>query len=253
MFKSKKSLAMTGAVIAAGFAFYALYVRYGRDSKHVDSEAHPKLSAFLDWNLTPEGPLADEARTLMTERLIDIGPEGRYIFRLANKVEPKSSDPEHTTTVTVKNNIYWSDQVQLTAQQFADAWERFRSHAKDNPEAIPTDDIRRWISRINLKVIDKFSFEITGHMDKNDLTNILRSRYLIPVRLDLLESEQNSGTAWLTTIGRYRLQALPPESATTSTELEFVPNPAYYRGVARETIKVAVGKLATPEKDPGRQ
>lgn len=248
MLQNKKLIAGVGIVVTAAAVFFWILTR----QKDVPSEVETqrKLAAFLDWNLTPEGPLADEARTLMTERLVDVGRDGRYIYRLAGSVEHDQADPDHIARVQIKDNIYWSDQTQLTAQHFVDAWERYKSHGKNNPEIMDAEGTRRWMARVSIKATDKLQLELSGFDSKEDLTGILRSRYLIPVRMDLIKADEGGEKAWLTTIGRYRLQGLPPEQISASSELEFTPNPMYYRGAASETVRVAIGKLATSEAPP---
>lgn len=236
-------------IIAAVLLAVAAAVFFLRKPANVkqDSETSTKIAAFLDWNLTPAGPIADEARTLQTERLIDVASDGRYIYRLAGSVEKDkdSSDTNITAVVKVKDSIYWSDQAQLTAQQFADAWQRYKDWARANPEQMQADGSGLWIKNLTVNAPEKLTLEISGLVSEDDMTNFVRSRFLLPIRKDLLDNPDAAATAWLVTIGRYRLAALPPETVTSSSELEFVPNPSYYRGAASETVKVAIGKLAT--------
>ncbi len=175
-----------------------------------------KIAAFLDWNLTPSGPIADEARTLQTERLIDIGPDGRYIYRLAGSVEkdPASSNTNIKAIIKIKDNIYWSDESQLTAQQFADAWNRYREWVKEKPEQMDADESGLWVRRIEVKATEKLTLEISGLTSQEDMTKFVRSRFIMPIRSDLLSNPETASKAWLVTIGRYHLEALPPESVT---------------------------------------
>ena len=211
------------------------------------TETGTKIASFLDWNLTPSGPIADEARTLQTERLIDVGSDGRYIYRLAASVEKTadSGDANITAIVKVKDSVYWSDQSQLTAQQFADAWMRYCNAIRENPEQMDADGSGLWVRNVSVKATEKLTLEISGLANQDDLTNFVRSRFLLPIRKDLIDGPDTAATAWLVTIGRYHLAAMPPETVISSSELEFVPNPSYYRGAASETVKVAIGKLAT--------
>jgi ABC-type transport system substrate-binding protein len=212
-----------------------------------DAETATKIASFLDWNLTPAGPIADEARTLQTERLVDVGSDGRYIYRLAASVEKDkdSGETDIKAIVKIKDSIYWSDQAQLTAQQFVDAWQRYKDWARANPELMDVDGSGPWVKNLSVSAPEKLTLEITGLANQDDITNFVRSRFLLPIRKDLLDAPDTAATAWLVTIGRYHLAALPPETVTSSSELEFVPNPSYYRGAASETVKVAIGKLAT--------
>lgn len=107
------------------------------------------------------------------------------------------------------------------------------------------DGSGQWVKNVAVSASEKLTLEISGLANQDDMTNFVRSRFLLPIRKDLLDNPDTAANAWLVTIGRYHLAAQPPETVTSSSELEFVPNQAYYRGAASETVKVAIGKLAT--------
>lgn len=224
------------AVAVVGLVFVVFKMTRPQDNGGA-IEAELALSKFYDWNLA-SGPIAEEARSLTTEHLVDLGSDGRYIYRLAKSVDAKGD----TTRVVLKDGIYWTDQVQLIADHVADAWERAAKGMRDDI-LHPSDDERVWLGKASLKVIGKLELEVTGYGSAEALTKLLRSRYVIPIRKDLLDIPETADQAWLTTIGRYRLAALPPPSLPKNSTLEFVPNPTYYRGVANETVKVALAQL----------
>lgn len=235
------SPAQTKSIVLAASATALLVVLFlvrGGSERPPAPVEDVRLSEAFDWNLAKPGPLADEARTLTTERLFDLGSDGRYIYRLGAALNVDGA----VAKVVLKDGVYWTDQVQLTADHVVDAWQRLRDRATQDPSLVDDPVERKWLQNVVVKPTGKLEFELTGYGTVEELSRLVRSRFLIPVRKDLLEKEGGAETAWLVTIGRYRLAAPPPATLPSTSYVEFVPNPSYYRGAASETVKVALAK-----------
>lgn len=222
------------AVIGAACLGALIWSKFDRD---IEKPAASPTAAgdYYDWQLSQEA-LAERIRPLVAESVQRrLGPQA-FAFQLATKIEDKDGKAE----ICLREAAYWSDGVALEAMHVIDAARRLKAA---DPAKL-SEDGQRWAAAVAVEPISKSCFSVTGHAGRADLDSLLSSRYLTPVRQDLIDG--SGPDAWLTTLGAYRLSRLETE-ITPGGSLLLIPNPRYYRGVVTEDKKIAYDDLQGAE------
>lgn len=207
-------------------------------------EARVDLGAYYDWNQAPNAT----ARTLrphVSEPLIEMR-KGRPVYRLAKD----AAWEDGLGRLELRNLAYWSDKVALSAEQVVAAFERLRESAKKGAWKPQTPRQRQWLAHVTLTIKDGNALEIQGLREEDEFYEFASSPLVRPIRSDLLDSEDPK-SAWLVSIGKYRLDSIQEKPVLPGHEIQLQPNPHYYRRPAEEPRTIELPQSVRPESKPG--
>jgi ABC-type transport system substrate-binding protein len=176
---------------------------------------------IYDWNLY-DGPLAQDFTTLVGEPLVIKSTGGYYVSRLANKIEYKDG----SGTIGLRESVYWSDGVRMTADHVLSALERRQRNAA-LASSRNTEEVTKALAGARFKKTAEHEISFEGFPSEEAAYLVFTSLASGPIRPDLLENKKND--AWRVTVGAYypaemRDRFLPEDS------VRLEPNQYYYQG-----------------------
>jgi oligopeptide transport system substrate-binding protein len=142
-----------------------------------------------------------------------------------------------TYTYKLRDGVTWSDGVPLTAQHFADSWERLLNPKTASEYAYFLYDVvgaqdynegkNKDITKVGFKAIDKSTFEVKLNKAASYFAYIPTFVVTFPIRLDLI---QKFGDGWtkpgnMQTVGPFILKDWKHDS-----KVVLAPNPKYHGG-----------------------
>jgi oligopeptide transport system substrate-binding protein len=162
-----------------------------------------------------------------------------------NKLQPKPALAKNwkvskngkVYTYTLKDGITWSDGVPLTAQHFADSWERLLNPKTASEYAYFLFDVvgaqaynegkEKDVSKLGFKAVDDKTFVVTLNKKAAFFPTIPTFTVTYPIRKDLIEKHGNKWTdpGKMAVVGPFLLSEWKHDSKVT-----LLPNPKYHGG-----------------------
>lgn len=182
---------------------------------------------YFDWQLD-DSQLGKDLHPWISVPLLQKRSD-RFLRKLVRKTRWKA---DHVI-VDLRTTVYWSDGRNFEAQHVLDAFERAKS-------TIPNDagKIREFIEKASLRPEGKHRIILTGLTDPNSVNELLASRYLRPIRGDLIREIKG----WQVSLGPYSLKDTTKTTVPVPGSIELKANPYYYESLATGTKEIPTEK-----------
>jgi ABC-type transport system substrate-binding protein len=229
------------AVIILVVAFLGLFIHFKGgyftkiEQPQAADEVRPKRAfSVFDWQFG-EGDLSAAIRPNVSERLLEIFPDGMVMNRLATSVHVDVES--HVTKVEIRDGVYWSDGTQLIADHVVAAIARAQTELRRLPDS-PLVKENPWLRKVHAESKGKFAIEISGTEDAVFVNKMLASHLVSPIFRVAGGDPLASEFRWDVVLGKYA-----PTDATdpSAVKVTLRPNLYYYRGIAKEAITLPAG------------
>lgn len=231
--KTKSTTKTVGTVLI--FAILVFFI-YKRTEPVPKNTVMVEIGNYYDWNLSAT-PLSMKLKALISEPLVEKIENGPYVNRLITEIE-KNNESESVYTVTLRESVYWSDKVNMNAEQVKNAYQRAKKYCQT--QANCPAGWRKWFSFVDLIDVGRHKLRISGIDNKDQLYEYLANDFLIPIREDLIV---NGNSAWKIGFGPYLLDTIieaPSGKVDENTKIGLIPNQLYFRSLKPQPIALGV-------------